>query len=402
MHCVTTHLSYLGVLTFAIDEMRVKASSRRDPYTTFNKMKPIRKGRNIYAACCASRFHHGLLHSVVSYCGEHTYKNDMKLDDDEGKMDNIVHQLMEKCVGDGNEIFVMDKGFTSVYNQTTLARYFGRDDSANSRVGMVGVVNKNRACLPKEFFSSEEWKEEEKEMEKGDFVQLWCDELDLHLTIWKDTKLLILMDNCINPFIGEFVERRSGREVEEFEVPFVCKFYNTYMGEVDAASGHRKTFPIDLKHRRNNNRSFWGLCEWFALVNPAAICIADIYGDRKVLHKSYRDLLVSKWIRRYVDYKEENDLNNRKPRPKTQIGIVKSTLAKCRDAIGNRVSHQLVHYDPNNPKKQVHCFVSQCQLKTTWICSCCVPTTGFCHPITTGRDCFHSFHDNAFPTHNIL
>ena len=372
---------------FAIDEMRVKASSRKDPYSTFLKQKPIRKGRNIYTVGCASRHHHGLVHSVVPYCGEDTYTDPTQL-----KMDNVVDQLMDQTVVNGHEIFVSDSGFTSIYNETVLAKKYGeakRGDGA--RIGYVGVINRTRVCLPKDLFASDEWKDEEKNMERGDYVQFHCRDSKLMLTIWQDTKLLTLLDNCLNPFRMTTVKRRKGAEVNEYEVPYVCQFYNMFMGEVDAASMHRTTFHIDRKHQRNDNREFWALLESYALVNTAILC-SDIYKDREVRHKAYRSVLVSTWRQRYIAYRHANNLLKRRARPTTKQQIVISTLDKCRDAIGSAIVHRLVKYDTDNPKRQIKC--RQCHRKTTYVCSICVQFIGFCHIATTGRDCFTEWHED--------
>ena len=61
--------------------------------------------------------------------------------------------------------------------------------------------------------------------------------------------------------------------------------------------------------------------------------------------------------------------------------------------------HQLIHYDENNKKKQIRCYVHK-QIKTTWKCNTCYPMpVGFCNPNKTNRNCFVDFHNQYFPNH---
>ena len=106
-------------------------------------------------------------------------------------------------------------------------------------------------------------------------------------------------------------------------------------------------------------------------------------------------------LAKYTEWREANNLIERRPRPKTNEGIYNSTMDHSRDLIGNRICHELVKYDPNNPKKQVRCHY--CQTKTTFVCRTCIPTnTGFCKLQTTGRNCFRVFHQTIFPNHSIV
>ena len=126
------------------------------------------------------------------------------------------------------------------------------------------------------------------------------------------------MDICINPFARGIVTRRKkgSNEVDEFEVPYVCKFYNMSMGSCDAASAHRAPFEIDIKSKRHNNRTAFALFEFWALINPA-ITLAEIYGDRNLKHLTHRRALLHKWAGEYKSYCRDHGMLGRKARPIT-------------------------------------------------------------------------------------
>ena len=79
---------------FALDELGVVATSSKDPYKTFNPHKPIRKRRETFTCSVATQNHHGFIHSTLAYCGKKTYLNEFRVDENEKKMDNIVHLLI--------------------------------------------------------------------------------------------------------------------------------------------------------------------------------------------------------------------------------------------------------------------------------------------------------------------
>ena len=144
-----------------------------------------------------------------------------------------------------------------------MANHYGKKKRGRGkRVGCIGTVDSRAQCLPKEYFKTREWINEQKNMEQGDFVQFFCKDWKLILTVWKDVGKVpvLLLDNCIDPFRTVAIERRKGRDVNQFNVPYVCKVYNQFMGEVDAASAHRATFAIDrqqVRCHKNLLLHFW-------------------------------------------------------------------------------------------------------------------------------------------------
>ena len=138
---------------YCIDELRVKATSKKDRFKTWNKGKPCRLGRDLYTVCVASQQFHGFSVTSIPFQAEHTHDFDVAVTEDEGKQDNVVNQLIRVTTEHEDEIYVMDRGFTSVYVATAVAnRHHG--------VGIVGTIKSDRKCLPKAVWQDEEWKED--------------------------------------------------------------------------------------------------------------------------------------------------------------------------------------------------------------------------------------------------
>ena len=81
--CTQSRKLFKEVDIYTIDELRIRSSSKRNKYKTFQPQKPIRNGTDVYTLSCASKTHSGLVFATVPYCGKKTYVNEEKLDDDE-------------------------------------------------------------------------------------------------------------------------------------------------------------------------------------------------------------------------------------------------------------------------------------------------------------------------------
>ena len=374
-------------LSFSIDEIRTHSKSRSDRFGSRNDSKPIRYGKDTHATSCAIQRHHGFMLDGLPACKEHTYDWSLDTNDEEGKMDNIVHQCIEKNCDCEDEIYTMDSRYMSVLVATDIASEY--------EIGVVGVINPTRKCLPKSLFKSKRFQQEVKRMKKGDTFQFVCDDRDesgriLVLTAWMDSKLVLLLDNCLNPFVLAPVVRRSpnGPGFETFDVPKVCSFYGEMMGEVDASSMHKVGYGIDIKHRRNHNRQMWMLFEQYVLINPALV-LADNWNASDVSHKRLRYSLLIRWHREQRIYqREKNGRLYRKPKPITIEAQLNSTLASSRDG---EAQHCLRKYRLNAKSDQVKC--RQCGMKTTYVCTGCRPIKGYCNPNSQhGRQCFIQYH----------
>lgn len=94
---------------FTIDEGRIKGKSKRNPYLTFEPNKPDRSGQNNYKCCQKGENTVGFTVANVLYVGSQTYTND-----DEGKITNIVHQLIDSCGFIAGQVYILDSLFTSI------------------------------------------------------------------------------------------------------------------------------------------------------------------------------------------------------------------------------------------------------------------------------------------------
>ena len=222
-----------------------------------------------------------------------------------------------------------------------------------------------------------------------------------------DSKLVVLIDNCLNPFARGIVKRKIKEDgactTKSYRVPYVCRFYNLFMGECDAASGHRKTFEIDVKSFRHNNRTFLALLEFFAFINPALL-----YGDisrnitqrvknPKVPHEDLRRDLIKHWNSQCEEFRKQNGSWLHKPRAVTNEALIRSTNA----LLGDRPKiHQHVKYNPKKRSQQKTC--RQCGNKTTYVCTTCHPQIGLCADTDANghKDCFMRFHRSCFPGHD--
>lgn len=81
-----------------------------------------------------------------------------------------------------------------------------------------------------------------KNLQKGETMQLHDQTHCTTLTIWKNSSIVYILDNCINPFAPAELQRRKKRSkgggFDTFVVPYVCRFYNVFIGNCDAAGSH--------------------------------------------------------------------------------------------------------------------------------------------------------------------
>lgn len=389
---------------FALDEIRVTSTSKRDKFKTKMDKKPKVLARDMHSVCTATQKFHGYLLTTLPSCGDKTYSKTNAIVDDEKKMDNIVNQLIRANKKCDYEIYVMDRRYSSIPIATKISKALGG-------IGMVGCIDQRRTCLPKCFWAEgSETAAEIKRMKRGDFIQLRDHRNKTNITLWMDSKLVTLIDNCINPFARGTVKRKVKENgvttVKTYRLPYVCRFYNLFMGECDAASAHRKNFEIDVKTFRHNNRTFLSILEFFALINPALI-----YGDNhpgnpaakcpKVPHEDLRRQLIEKWSKDCEEWRKENGLWLNKPKPISS----KSRINSTNTLIGTRPKvHQQIKYNPKkyHTSQQVQCNI--CKKKTTYVCSTCHPQVGLCAKTrTTGhRNCFVEFHNRDFPDHTAV
>ena len=372
---------------FSIDEFRVIATSHKDGLKSWNRGKPIKLGRDIYNVCCAGQRFHGLTLLSLPYAQNFTYDDDLKVDDDEGLQDNKIHQLIFENNDTSDEIYVMDRGFTSVYIATKISEKFGG-------IGIIGTVKSNSKCLPKKYLRSKAFQAEFKRWQKGDHETWMCSENNITLTILKDSSKspVLILDNCIHPW----AKGKMMRKGVEYDIPFAGQFYNEHMGEVDASASHRKCFAIDRKSVRYNQRTLWGLVELYALINPS-ILMAEKENRSEIPHLLYRTQLIETWTTGYREWlkaRQESIVGNHHPcDDKTRVH---NTITYLGDRVGYHIQ---VPLHPTDRRKQRRC--RQCRLNdqvnfASCVCSCCSPCLPLCKP-STGRNCFVDYHSNHYP-----
>ena len=218
------------------------------------------------------------------------------------------------------------------------------------------------------------------------------------LTVWKDTTLVWLLDNCVDRCKHARIVRTEGKRLKsgarnalsgkrrQSVVPEVIIKYNQYMGRVDDANSARSLMSIDRKNRRKHIRTYLALIEFYLLTNTAII-FADELERKQINHKQLRIQLIHDWI---YQYKVEFP-SCLKPRRMTFKSIAQSVQDKSPLA-----RHQLIEFDRNKRSRQIKCkycynFRHE-RYDTTWACSVCATWTqpvGLCK----NKDCFDRWHE---------
>ena len=78
----------------AIDEGKSKSTSPSNRHVSFTPQKPIRKGVENHYAACSLQNHSGYMLACKPHCKDYNVQEDVKLDEEEGNMDNLIHQLI--------------------------------------------------------------------------------------------------------------------------------------------------------------------------------------------------------------------------------------------------------------------------------------------------------------------
>lgn len=201
----------------------------------------------------ASKTRHfsGIVNYLNPYCGSKTVDDNIKLSNDEGVIDSWVHHMIKYDVeenGNTGAIYIMDKKFTSLNVVDDIATEYS--------VGVIGPIKSNRKHLPKKMFKNPIWKDIVKNMDRGDYVQLVCEQDELlRLDIVKDTKLVMLLSNCVPSNCRSIISRRVNNTEVNYLVPSAMMLYNNNMGNVDAVSTHIKQHSMDFAHLRKNERT---------------------------------------------------------------------------------------------------------------------------------------------------
>lgn len=354
----------------------------------------------MYIAGKCGRFT-GVSTFMLPYCGDKTYDNDIKIDkNNETKTSNIVHQIVRND-DTAKRVYCLDKKFNSPYTFHIVSQTYG--------VGMIGPVKSSRKDVPDIIFKHKTWKKIEKEMNRGDFYQLKAlEEPRLRIDILKDTKLVIMMSNCLKVGARADITRKVGQETNTYSVPAAFYVYNNWMGGCDSIGARLRPNAIDFSHRRFV-LVFFFFCFFFFMNIVVYVCdirskwerqkekqldvkindLCILYTSAKypnktrVDSKSLRLELLTKW---FIDTKPiwtKPTLGFMKKEKKMAI---LSKLYK-EESTQQQLAHELTLYSPDY--KQKRCCGIGCKKYTTKVCSKCkigIFTVGFCFA------CFHQFH----------
>ena len=365
----------------SIDESRnVDCSSKSKGLCTFERQKPVRKGRNVYVVAERMGNMNGYTSHLIPYAGkQETYKMDMEPDHDIcNKTDNLVHRLMKQAsseVGVPGMCFAMDKKFNSVYVQQKVG------PRCNNAVS-YGPIQKNRKCLPKYWFRSRHYKNLIANLPKYGYIQLQCKKM--HLTIFSDSDIVMLIDSLFDPLKLMRCTRTEENVTHNLEVPAVIQYYNEMMGFVDNSNQRRASCPIGMKSVRSHNRTFWMCFEKTVLVN-AEIVYAQITNKSRTYCAKWREVMCHKIVDDMIELKKQASPNGILKKK----GRVKSLEALKNELQGNMQVHQLI----KRVGGRLKCSVRTCKKKTHWKCDTCRIFDceyGFCGRHL--RNCFRDFH----------
>ena len=362
----------------AMDEGRSKSTSVTSRNVTYTPQKPCRVAVDVHYVACSLQFHSGYFLGAKPHCKDYMEDEEIKLNDDEGHMDNIMHQLILEVDAPRN-VYVTDLKYTSVYSAETLTPEYSS--------GQIGNIQSTRNHLPKGYnretgeyglFSTARWKNRVKNMDKGDFVQFFCG--DVNLCVWKDKSTLYLIDNCVDPDLYVDIQVTHNKRRRTITVPAVVKAYRQYLRLVDCGNEHRASFGIEQKSLRKHNNTFMGILESVVFCNGALIW-ADVWQQRSTNQKELR----VEWINQVCQkaFAQNPDKLKLKPRRLSMASLRRSTLCSAEE-------HRLIPFRSDR-NRQIECkycrWYRSTRKLTTWMCSACKVNDapiGFCKK----RRCF--------------
>lgn len=279
----------------------------------------------------------------ILYVGSQTYTSD-----DEGKITNIVHQLIDTCGAVAGQVFVLDSLFTSV-ELIEIANEL--------EIGIIGTFKFPFKCGPS-FFKEEEYKEDIDSLKRGEFRQYVCG--NVTITIWKDSKIVKFIDNCVNRDILVDVTRQVGATKKTWKVPLVVQIYNSYKGTVDVSNQHRAVAPIDRKTKRKNClRIATYEVEEHLLVN-CALLAHELDPLKHYDSRPMRDDLYNYWSGQRLDWMRLNG----------ETKVRRHGVENWRDYPQcATVTHLKRFIDPSNHRKTRTCI--NCSTRTARCCDTC-------------------------------
>ena len=368
---------YTAANLLSIDDFRIAANKPHPFYSRINS-KPIKDGITCHMLGDKSAAITGNALGYVPYRGKHTFVESLAITPNENKMANYVIQLIENSY-DIDEckynIIFTDSGYTSIYLLEKVSGKYG--------CKFAGTIKANAKCIPKKFLESNEFNELYDNMDIAGYIQLQCN--DIHLTIIKDTKKVMIIDNAFKMESITPIQRyiKKDDDTITYMAPTVFNYYKIYSKSVDKVGFLLKKIDLDFKQRRKYNRVMLRLFQTiiqnsinlFMNCNEKADPIRCLQELCDYYYNKYERIFGNKVIHR--------------PRNK---GAIEQYLKS-----GINANHTICKHDVNNKKKQLRCI--ECQRHTTYMCSVCtVPWSGFgiglCNKRYTKRNCFVEYHNS--------
>ena len=150
---------------------------------------------------------------------------------------------------DPGQVVTLDSGFNSMFLFEKIYNQFKG----------FGVWKWGRKCQPA-LFKAHRFKTLKNKMKGGDYHQWYEERTGVHITLFKDVKHILFIDNCIDQNKLIRIVRHSNGERLEFTVPYVVSYYNNNMGEVEYGNLRRKANAISFKSKRKHNSTYISQC----------------------------------------------------------------------------------------------------------------------------------------------
>ena len=103
-----------------LDEGRSKNASVSNRNSTFTPAKPIRNAVDVHYVACSLQNLCGYMCHANPHCKDEMMSDDIKLDDEEGLMDNIVHQAILEIDHPNSVLFTDLKVHFSVHCRNSI------------------------------------------------------------------------------------------------------------------------------------------------------------------------------------------------------------------------------------------------------------------------------------------
>ena len=254
--------SYNSNKECSIDEAMI-AFKGRSSLKQYMPLKPIRRGFKVWVRADGIT---GFVSEFQVYLGKQGSV-------EEGLGARVVKDLTKGLANKNHHVY-FDNYFTSLPLLTDLL--------ADGIYG-CGTIRSNRKWLP------EDMSEAIKSLKnRGDIQVRQCGELVV--TLWKDTKVVMMASTNAQPNKIEKVKRKlKTGERKEVDCPNSVSLYNKYMGGVDRNDQTRNYYHVRTKCRKSYKYFFWFL---FDVAISNAYILSKYNKDAKAKYKDSKSFRV--------------------------------------------------------------------------------------------------------------